>query len=139
MLRFVFSSLGYGPGVALYVIFGIAASFSGWILWKVFLGLDSSRFPMASFGDPFYRVYGAKTRHFINFSQALQQFMTVCVLILAAAQTMSQLIDDKLCFVAMMIVCTVVGCICGSIRSLQRLGWICNLSVWLNIISFLIM
>jgi amino acid permease len=75
--RFVFASVGYGPGVALYIIFGVAAFWSGWILYKVFLTLDSSRFPLQSFGDTFYRVYGAKSRHFINIMQALQQFM-VC-------------------------------------------------------------
>lgn len=44
-------------------------------MYKVFLKLDSSRFPLQSFGDTFYRVYGAKSRHFINIMQALQQFM----------------------------------------------------------------
>jgi hypothetical protein len=71
--RFVFASVGYGPGVALYLIFGVAAGFSGWILWQVFLTLDSSRYPMLSFGDTYFRVFGQKSRHFINFAQALCQ------------------------------------------------------------------
>ncbi|THC89426.1 hypothetical protein EYZ11_011127 [Aspergillus tanneri] len=36
----------------------MAASLSGCILWKVFLALDSSRYPMISFGDTYFRVYG---------------------------------------------------------------------------------
>lgn len=46
----MFATVGYGAAVGLYIIFGIAAGFSGWILWKVFMGLDSSRFPLVSYG-----------------------------------------------------------------------------------------
>lgn len=136
---FVFASVGFGPGFALYIVFGLAAALSGWILWQVFLGLDSSRYPMQSFGDTYYRVFGAKSRHFINVTQALQQFMTVAVLILASAQIIAQLSSESICFVACMIIVMVIGMVLGSVRSLQRLGWLCNASVWLNIISFIIM
>jgi amino acid permease len=131
--------VGYGPGVALYIIFGIAAGFSGWILWKVFLTLDSSRYPMLSYGDTYFRVYGKNSRHFINFAQALQQFMTVCVLILSTAQTIAQMSSEKICFIVCMIIFMVAGMLAGSIRSLQRLGWLANASVWVNIVSFIIM
>jgi amino acid permease len=135
---FVFASVGYGPGVALYLIFGAAAFWSGWILYKVFLTLDSSRFPLQSFGDTFYRVYGAKSRHFINVMQALQQFMTVAVLILGCGTILAQLSQNKVCFIACLIIFTMAGIIVGSIRSLQRVGWFANASVWMNIVSFII-
>ncbi|KAL7801007.1 transmembrane amino acid transporter domain-containing protein [Trichoderma afarasin] len=135
---FVFASVGFGPGVALYIIFGAAAAFSGYILWKVFLGLDSSRFPMVSFGDTYFRVYGPFARHFINVAQAIQQFMTVAVLILGSGTTIAQLSSEKICYVACLIIFMVVGMVFGSIRSLQRIGWLANLSVWINIISFII-
>lgn len=51
--RYVFSQVGWGMGVALYVIFGLAAAASGWMIWKVFLGLDSTRYPLQSFGDTY--------------------------------------------------------------------------------------
>lgn len=63
---FVFASVGYGVGVALYVIFGIFAAWGGWVIWRTFLNLDSSRYPMQSFGDPFLRLFGRNMRHFIN-------------------------------------------------------------------------
>ena len=134
----MFASVGYGPGVALYIIFGAAAGFSGWILWQVFLGLDSSRYPLLSFGDTYFRVYGPFARHFINIAQSLQQFMTVCVLILGNGVVISQLASEKICFIACMIIFMAVGMVFGSIRSLQRLGWLANASVWLNIVSFII-
>ncbi|KAL7923804.1 transmembrane amino acid transporter domain-containing protein [Trichoderma austrokoningii] len=135
---FVFASVGYGPGVALYIVFGAAAAFSGYILWKVFLGLDSSRFPMVSFGDTYFRVYGSFARHFINVAQAIQQFMTVAVLILGSGTTIAQLASEKICYIACLVIFMVVGMIFGSIRSLQRIGWLANLSVWINIVSFII-
>jgi hypothetical protein len=94
---------------------------------------------MLSFGDTFYRVFGRKSRHFINVSQSLQQFMTVCVLILSNGTNISQLAKDKICYVACLIIFMAVGIVFGSIRSLQRIGWLANLSVWINIATMLIM
>jgi amino acid permease len=125
--------------VALYFIFGLFAGLSGWMLWKIFITLDSSRFPMQSYGDTFYRVYGAKSRHFINITQALQQFMTVAVLILGSGTTIAQLASEKICFIVCLLIFTIIGMIFGSIRSLQRIGWLANLSVWLNVACFIMM
>lgn len=109
------------------------------MLWKLFTTLDSSRYPILSYGDLFFRVFGPKTRHFINVTQSLQQFCTVMVLILSKGQIISQLAGPGLCFIVCMLIITLVGMIFGSIRSLQRLGWLCNLSVWFNIASFISM
>ncbi|WPH03029.1 hypothetical protein R9X50_00590300 [Acrodontium crateriforme] len=135
---FVFSSVGFAPGVVLYTLFGLAAGLSGVFIWRTFLGLDSSRYPMLSFGDPFLRIYGPKTRHFINILQSIQQFLSVAVLVLGQGQVLYQITNYKLCFAACMVIIMVVGMISGSIRSLQRLSWMCNLSVWLNVVSFVI-
>lgn len=135
---FVFASVGYGAGVALYVVFGLAAAASGLMLWSVYISLDSSRFPMLSYGDLFLRVFGPKTRHFINITQSFQQFCSVMVLILGNGQVISQLAGPNFCFIACMIIVMAVGMIAGSVRTLQRLGWLCNFSVWLNIATFII-
>lgn len=139
LYSFVFASVGYGTGVALYVVFGIAATVSGFMLWKVFTTMDSSRYPMLSYGDLFFRVFGPKTRHFINITQSIQQFCTVMVLILSKGRTISQLAGPELCFIACMTIIMGCGMVFGSIRSLQRLGWLCNISVWFNIVSFISM
>ena len=131
--------MGYGPGIALYVVFGIFAGFSGWILWKVYLGLDSSRYPILSYGDPFFRVYGKHSRYFINITQAFQQFLTVAVLILGSGQVIAQLSSARICYIVCFLIFMIFGVFAGSIRSLQRIGWFANASVWLNIVSFIIM
>ena len=136
---YVFSSVGYGEGVGLFIVFGLAAGCSGWFLWRSFIGLDSSRFPMLSFGDPFLRLYGPYTRHAINFGQALQQFCIVAVIILGNGQIVAQLAVGKICFVVCLIIPFVFGVASGFMRSLKHLGWCCNFAVWLNVASFIIM
>ena len=37
-LPYAFASTGWGPGVALYTVFGFMAGFSGYLLWTAFLG-----------------------------------------------------------------------------------------------------
>ncbi|KAK5173872.1 uncharacterized protein LTR77_002553 [Saxophila tyrrhenica] len=154
---FVFASVGYGAGVALYVIFGAAATFSGWAIWKVYMDLDSSRYPMQSFGDPFFRMistelyyrpfalltlpaglFGAKARHFINVAQSLQQFLTVAVLVLSKSNNISQLSHNSICYVAVMLIVMGIGMLSGIIRSLQKIGWLSYTAVFMNIANFLI-
>ncbi|KAI1139452.1 transmembrane amino acid transporter protein-domain-containing protein [Hypoxylon sp. FL0543] len=134
-----FAQLGYGPGVALYTVFGAMSYYSGWILWKVFCGLDSDKFPLRGYGDFFFRISGAGARHFVNVAQALQLLLTVSVLVLSNGQSISQISRGSsgdnmgICFVACMLIFMAAGFLLGQIRTLQRLGWLANLSVWLTI------
>ena len=135
---YVFASCGYGLGVGIFILFGIAAICSGLMIWKVFLALDSSRFPMLSFGDPFFRLFGPKTRNFINITQAFQMWCSVCVVLMGNSQILSQLAKAKVCYIAIVIINMVIGIISGSMRSLKHLGFLCNFAVWFNIVSFII-
>lgn len=123
---------------ALYIIFGIFATFSGWAIWKVYLELDSSRYPMCSYGDPFFRLFGKKSRHFINVAQSLQQFMTVAVLILSKSTNIAQISKGKICYSGVMVLVMGIGMISGIIRSLKKIGWLSNAAVFMNIANFCI-
>lgn len=101
---FVFSSVGFGTGVALYIVFGIAAGFSGFAIWKTFIGLDSSRFPMLSFGDPFLRIYGPRARHAVNVAQSLQMFLSVCVVTLGNSLYIAQISKASICYVVTILI-----------------------------------
>ncbi|KAI1073574.1 transmembrane amino acid transporter protein-domain-containing protein [Whalleya microplaca] len=134
-----FAQMGYGPGIALYTVFGLMSYYSGWILWKIYLGLDSDRFPLRGYGDYFFRLFGPSARHFINIGQSLQLLLNVSLLVLSNGQSISQIsrgsVGDNmgLCFVACMLIFMVAGLILGQIRTLQRLGWLANLSVWMTV------
>lgn len=94
---------------------------------------------MMSFGDPFFRMFGARSRHFINVAQSLQQFLTVAVLILSKSNNIDQLAHGNLCYVAVMILVMGIGMISGIIRSLKKIGWLSQAAVFMNIANFLIM
>ncbi|KAI1370835.1 transmembrane amino acid transporter protein-domain-containing protein [Hypoxylon crocopeplum] len=134
-----FAQMGYGPGVALYTVFGFMSYYSGWILWKVFCGLDSYKFPIRGYGDFFFRLFGSWARHFINIAQAVLLMLNVAVLVLSNGQSISQISRGPsgasmgICFVACMLIFMAAGFLLGQIRTLQRLGWLANLSVWLTI------
>ncbi|KAN0072592.1 hypothetical protein V8E54_009521, partial [Elaphomyces granulatus] len=38
---FALGTMGWGPGIALYTVFGLTAGYSGYLIWKCFMGLDS--------------------------------------------------------------------------------------------------
>ncbi|KAK6205993.1 hypothetical protein LQW54_008058 [Pestalotiopsis sp. IQ-011] len=117
---------------------------SGWVIWKVFLGLDSDKYPIRGYGDFFYRMFGPAARHFINVSQSLQLLLVVSVLILLNGQSISQISRGPsgdqlgLCFVACPLIYMVAGFVLGQIRTLQRLGWLANVCVWLNLAMILL-
>ncbi|KAL7619367.1 hypothetical protein AAE478_009904 [Parahypoxylon ruwenzoriense] len=139
-----FAQMGYGPGIALYTVFGVMSYYSGWILWKVFCGLDSYVFPVRGYGDFFFRLFGPWARHFINIVQAIQVLLTVSVIILSNGQSISQISRGPsgnsmgICFVACMLIFMAAGLLLGQIRTLQRLGWLANLSVWLSVTLLLL-
>ncbi|KAF3012766.1 hypothetical protein E8E14_003045 [Neopestalotiopsis sp. 37M] len=132
-----FAQMGYGPAIALYSVFGLLSYYSGWVIWKIFLGLDSDKYPLRGYGDFFYRLFGPAARHFVNVSLSLQLLLVVSVLILLNGQSISQISRGSdgdgtgLCFVVCLLIYMAVGFILGQIRTLQRLGWLANAAVWM--------
>ncbi|KAF8839246.1 hypothetical protein BDN67DRAFT_1012489 [Paxillus ammoniavirescens] len=135
---FAFAQVGYGPGVACFVAFGVMAAYSGFALWYMFLKLDSDRYPLRSFGDLAHRIYGPWFRHLCNILQSLQLIFNVGLIILGNGMGLSQMVKFKLCFSVCNVVWTLAGMIIGQIRTLQKFGWIANLSIWLNILTLVI-
>ncbi|KAH8817436.1 transmembrane amino acid transporter protein-domain-containing protein [Xylogone sp. PMI_703] len=137
-----FSNTGYGPGAALYTAFGLMASISGWYVWGVYMHMDSDRYPLRDFGQAFFRVFGSEMRHFINVLQTLQMFMLVAVLVLSLGGSISQVSIGKdgangngVCFIVCLLIIAILGMVLGQIRTLQRFGWLANLSVWTTVIT----
>ncbi|KAF8120731.1 transmembrane amino acid transporter protein-domain-containing protein [Boletus edulis] len=131
---YAFSQVGYGPGVACFVVFGVMAAYSGILLWHMYLKLDSDRFPLRSFGDLGYRIFGNWFRILCNVLQSLQLIFNVGIIILGNGQGLSQVAKFKLCFSVCNIVWTLAGMIMGQIRTLQKFGWVANFAIWLNVI-----
>lgn len=135
-----FANTGYGPGVALYTTFGLMAGISGFYVWGVYIHMDSDRYPLRDFGQAYFRVFGSRARHIINVLQSLQMLMLVAILILSNGGSVSQISLGKddihgngLCFIVCLLIMAFVGMFLGQIRTLQRFGWLANLSVFTTI------
>ena len=128
-----FSQMGWGPAVSLYTIFGALSGYTGYQIWRMFLQLDSDRYPLKGFGDIGYRVYGSWARHICNVLQSFQFFLNVGLIIITSGQSISQMSKGKLCFVVCVLVSAIAGCIIGQIRTLARFGWLASLAVFMNL------
>ncbi|EKG21088.1 Amino acid transporter transmembrane [Macrophomina phaseolina MS6] len=132
------TQLGYGPGVALYLVFAAMAAFSGVLLWWQFLGLDSDKYPVKNYGDLGFRIYGNWFRYIINILQSGQFFLGVSLLIVTNGQSLAQLSQGPhgkkaLCFTACLIIFTIAGFLLGQIRTMQKFGYVANIAVWMNL------
>ncbi|OAA56116.1 Transmembrane amino acid transporter family protein [Cordyceps fumosorosea ARSEF 2679] len=131
-----FAQTGYGPGVALFTVFGALAAYSGYILWDLYLGLDSDRYPLLTLGDVFDRLFGAVPRRLMNGMLALQMLLFVSHVILESGQGISQISQgaegnrgDGLCFIVCMLLYAVVGLAVSQIKSLRGVAWLSNAAV----------
>lgn len=135
---FAISELGYVPGSLLYFLFGVAAVYTGILLWRMFLKLDSIKYPIKNYGDIVGRTCGSTTRYCIDLLQSIQLLCNVAVIILGNGQSLSQMAKGKGCYTVLIFVWAIVGMIVGQIRSLQRYGFLANFAVWLNIFVIIV-
>lgn len=156
---YAIASMGMGPGVALYVVFGIIAFITSVMLHRLFLNMDSIRYPIRTFGDLGGRVFGSWMRHLCSILQAiqvrqsrltpfclverrrltnfvrLQLILNVGLICLSNGQGVAQIAaggsGPAICFSVAVVIWAILGMIVGQIRSLQGLGLLANSSVWL--------
>lgn len=60
-----------------YVVVGVMALYTGLILWRLFVRLDSERYPLRSYGDMAERLFGRAARHVVNVLQSIQLVVNV--------------------------------------------------------------
>lgn len=53
------------------------ALYTGLILWRLFVRLDSERYPLRSYGDMAERLFGRTARHVVNVLQSIQLVVNV--------------------------------------------------------------
>lgn len=117
---------------------------SGWILWKIFLGLDSDRFPVRSYGDLFLRLFGPGVGYFLHFGQAVQLILSIAYVILLNGQAISQISQWRtpgtggMCFIVCVLIFTSVGMVVGQVRTFRRFSWLANISVVIQLIQCLL-
>lgn len=116
---FAIGTLGYGPGVALFTVFGFLAGYSGYLLWRVFLGVDSFEFPVKNYGDLPFRVCGSVARHITNFIQALSLLLLLGQVVILFGQNISQISKFKLCYAVCPLLFVIAGFFLTQVRTLK--------------------
>lgn len=131
---FSMGALGWMPGILLYSVFGFMAGYSGYLLWHIFLGLDSHQFPLRNFGDLGFRLYGSWARHLLNVLQALALLLILGQVTMVNGQALSQVSQFRLCYAVCPIIFIAAGFGLGQVRTLRRFGLVANFAIWLNLL-----
>ncbi|RAL61634.1 hypothetical protein DID88_002703 [Monilinia fructigena] len=100
-------------------------------------GIMIDKWPMRTFGDLGFRIFGTHARHAINLLQSIQLLFNVGVIVISNGQGLSQMSKYKLCFSICILVWVLAGMILGQIRSLQKFGYLANFAIWLNVLVIL--
>jgi len=132
---YAFSTLGYGKGTIIYLVFYACAVYCGMLIWRQFLDLSSSTHPVRTFADLAYRIWGRPGKILVMLAHAIYLILAVSLLILGSAQGLSQIIKAKFCFVGLMGFFTIAGIGLGQIKTLKVYSSIASFSVFFTITS----
>ena len=113
----------------------VAATWTGALLWHLFVKLDSDRYPVRTYSDIVERIFGRWARHCCTVLQSLQLIFNVGLLCLLSGQSLSQVSNAKvsghrlvchtclnitqLCFSVCVVIFVIVGVTIGQIRTLK--------------------
>ena len=135
---FAIGTLGWGPGVALYTVFGFMAGYSGYLIRHTFLGLDSYEFPCRNYGDLAFRTWGTTARYLTNSLQALGLLLILGQVTIQYGQNISQVSKFRLCYIVCPLLFVIAGFFMTQIRTLKNYGLVANFAVWLNLLVIFI-
>ncbi|KAJ7446688.1 transmembrane amino acid transporter protein-domain-containing protein [Mycena latifolia] len=131
---FAISQVGWVPGVILYFFMGLIALYTGLLLWRLFIRLDSVRYPILSYADIVERIFGTRARRVSIVLQSVQLVVFVGIICLGNAQALVQVVKHRLCFSVCIVIWALVGMVIGQIRTLKSYGWLANAAVWFNLL-----
>ncbi|KAF8210025.1 transmembrane amino acid transporter protein-domain-containing protein [Mycena galopus ATCC 62051] len=140
---FSIASIGMAPGICLYVLFGAVAFISGVMIHRIYLRLDSTRFPINLYGDMCERTVGSWLKYLASFLLCVQLTVNVGLICLTNGQSLSQIIagpsgTGHLCFSVTILIWALCGMCIGMIRGLGNFSILANASVWLNLLIIFI-
>lgn len=104
----------------------------------MFLQLDSNRYPLRTYGDVAFRIYGPWARHSVNALQSIQIVFNVGLVIISNSQGLAQVTKGKLCFSVICLIWGILGVCVGQIRTLAKLSYFTNCAIWMNLLVMFI-
>ncbi|GAC97645.1 amino acid transporter [Pseudozyma hubeiensis SY62] len=135
---YAMSQNGYVTGNVMYIVMGFCAWWCGILLWKLFMQLDSARYPVKTYGDLGERVVGSWMRWLFNALQTLQLIINVGLLCLTNGQALSQVISGapgnaNLCFSVCVVIFSLIGMAFAQVQTFRGLGFAASTAVYQNI------
>jgi hypothetical protein len=137
-LPYAVATTGWGPSVGLYTVFGAMAAISGTLLWHCFMHLDSYEYPIRSYSDLAFRIFGSGARYLVLVFQAIQLLLNVAVILVSNGEALSQASRFRLCYAVCVVVWAIAGFFFGQIRTLQKFGFLANFAIWINLLIMFI-
>ncbi|KAJ7091392.1 transmembrane amino acid transporter protein-domain-containing protein [Mycena belliarum] len=131
---FAISQVGWVPGLFSVYIMGLIATYTGLLLWRLFIRLDSLRYPILSYADIVERIFGTRARRVSTVLQSVQLVVFVGIICLANAQALVQVAKHNICFSVAIVIWALLGMVIGQIRTLKSYGWLANAAVWFNLL-----
>ncbi|KAI1743939.1 transmembrane amino acid transporter protein-domain-containing protein [Xylaria scruposa] len=135
---FAIGTLGFGPGIGIFTAFGILSVYCGYLLWRVFMGVDSHEFPARNYGDLAFRAWGTTARHVVNILQAVALLLLLGQVTILFGQNISEMSRYTICYIVCPLIFVIVGFFLTQIRTLRSFGWLANFGFWLNILAIFI-
>ncbi|SOV08725.1 related to neutral amino acid permease [Ustilago sp. UG-2017a] len=135
---YAMSQNGWVTGNVMYIVMGFCAWWCGIILWKLFLQLDSARYPVKTYGDLGERIVGHPMRWTFNALQTLQLIINVGLICLTNGQALSQVISGapgnaNLCFSVCVVLFSLIGMAFAQVQTFRGLGFAASTAVYQNI------
>ncbi|KAG6823905.1 hypothetical protein H0H92_008664, partial [Tricholoma furcatifolium] len=85
--------VGWVPGILTYFFLYLVAAYCGFILWRLYVRLDSLKYPVKTYSDIAERIFGKAAGHVCTFLQSLQLMFNVGTTCLSNGQIMHQMIN----------------------------------------------
>ncbi|EST05337.1 Amino acid transporter, transmembrane [Kalmanozyma brasiliensis GHG001] len=135
---YAMSQNGWVTGNVMYIVMGFCAWWCGIMLWKLFMNLDSARYPVKTYGDLGERVVGWPIRYLFNALQTLQLIINVGLICLTNGQALSQVISGapgnaNLCFSVCVVIFSLIGMAFAQVQTFRGLGFAASTAVYQNI------
>jgi len=98
------------------------AGYSGYLIWHVYLGVDSYEYPARNYGDLAFRTWGTIARHTTNILQALGLLLILGQVTIQFGENISEVSRFRLCYVVCPILFVIAGFFLTQIRTLKAYG-----------------
>ncbi|KAJ5698581.1 hypothetical protein N7462_000586 [Penicillium macrosclerotiorum] len=110
------------------------AGYSGYLIWRIFLGIDSYQYPVKNYGDLGFRTLGRFGRYVTNVCQGISLLLILGQVTILFGQNISQVSKFHLCYCVCPAIFACAGFLLSQVRTLRNYGWFANLAVWMNLL-----